>query len=71
MNGTDFICNDACQVALFSRFWWGHAPPRSQVDQLVRVVASFEVPVGVGNVTPQDAADALLLLLAVSWQATA
>ncbi len=50
---------------------WGHAPPRSQMDQLVRAVAIFEVPVGVGNVTPQDAADALQLLLAVSWQVTA
>ncbi|MES9985620.1 MAG: hypothetical protein ABW115_19620, partial [Candidatus Thiodiazotropha sp. 6PLUC6] len=58
-------------LRLYGEVGWGHAPPRSQMDQLVRAVAIFEVPVGVGNVTPQDAADALQLLLAVSWQVTA
>ncbi|MET0021771.1 MAG: hypothetical protein ABW105_17350 [Candidatus Thiodiazotropha sp. 6PLUC1] len=45
---------------------WGHAPPSGQVAQLVRVVASFNVTAGGGNVTPQDAADALQPLLADS-----
>ncbi len=44
--------------------WWGHAPPSSQ---LVRAMASFEVPEGGDNVTPEDAADALQPLLAESW----
>ncbi|MET0123609.1 MAG: hypothetical protein ABW124_21460, partial [Candidatus Thiodiazotropha sp. 6PLUC9] len=36
------------------RVGWGHAPPSSQ---LVRAMASFEVPEGGDNVTPEDAAD--------------
>ncbi len=53
-------------MAFSASFWWGHAPPSSQ---LVRAMASFEVPAGVVNVSPQDAADALQPLLAESWQA--
>lgn len=40
-----------------------------QVEQLVNAMAVYDVPVGVGNVVPQAAQDALQPTLAEAWQA--
>jgi hypothetical protein len=39
-----------------------------QVDQLVMAMASYDVPMGVGNVIPQEVRESLQPVLAESWQ---
>ncbi len=40
----------------------------NQVDQLVSAMAAYDVPLGVGNVIPQDIKDQLQTTLAETWQ---
>ncbi|MBL7005308.1 MAG: hypothetical protein ISR69_14915 [Gammaproteobacteria bacterium] len=40
----------------------------NQVELLVSAMASYDVPLGVGNVIPQDTKDALVVTLAETWQ---
>ncbi len=40
----------------------------NQVDQLVSAMAAYDIPLGVGNVIPQDARDQLQTVLAETWQ---
>ena len=39
----------------------------NKVDQLVQAMASYNVPLGAGNVIPQAAKDALKVTLASAW----
>ncbi len=41
----------------------------TQVEQLVSVMASYDVPNGVGNIIPSETQDALQPVLASTWQA--
>ena len=41
----------------------------NQIDQLVSAMAAYDVPMGAGNVIPQDVKDNLQPVLANSWTA--
>ena len=40
----------------------------AQIDQLVSAMASFDIPAGIGSVTPQDVKDQLQPMLLESWK---
>ncbi|MES9939313.1 MAG: hypothetical protein ABW104_13420 [Candidatus Thiodiazotropha sp. 6PLUC2] len=49
-----FLVGHGPTLRLYGQVGWGRAPPSSQVDPLV--MASFNVPANVVNVTPQTVA---------------